>query len=637
MGQAHCCGARGAPGPAPGTPGSPGDRGHVAPGARVGLVGGGASRRPAPLGAFVSRRSPQLLLSDRAQVTRHQRTRDRHLLLLADAIAIATFKWGSTFLLKHRVPLSELWVLCGEDEAACGRAEQEEEEEEVFGLKCANTLILVWPSDLCVVTFRQSPGAPEPRLTRLTSLRLLVKAVGFHGPRGSLSARTVEALISAEAGPTQDPLLVPAAPAEGLCRSPADGPRKRKRLIRWPFARRRTSANGDGPGQPEAGLKSPLFGQPLARLCGEEESLPQPVQDLLAILYREGPATEGVFRKAASERARRDLKEALDKGAAVELESQPVHLLAVVLKDFLRSIPCTLLSAALYEKWMLALDRPSREGKIEELKEVADQLPRANVLLLRPLLAVLRHISQSAETNRMHSSNLAICVGPNMLSPGTDSTLPLQVQLEMNNKVTLLVEFLIDNCTAIFGEDLAFPGSPTAEECPEQPGSSAAHRGAAQEDAPAHHSPEPEAGCHPPTSERQQPSGRSPTGSRTHATCLSAPPLLPPRKNDRHRMGRSSSEPALSFQERSEGSSRHQKRSRSADSVGVGQQQLCLEHEALEKEPAVSPAQVSSGAPPQTSSRHSLESCLPASHGRSLTCLGPAAIPSRCWRATRTL
>nr|XP_009678664.1 PREDICTED: T-cell activation Rho GTPase-activating protein-like [Struthio camelus australis] len=378
-----------------------------------------------------------------------------------------------------------------------------------------------------------------------------------------------------------------------------DGPRKRKRLIRWPFARRRTSANGDGPGQPEAGLKSPLFGQPLARLCGGEESLPQPVQDLLAILYREGPATEGVFRKAASERARRDLKEALDKG-----ETQPVHLLAVVLKDFLRSIPCTLLSAALYEKWMLALDRPSREGKIEELKEVADQLPRANVLLLRPLLAV-----------------------------------------------TLLVEFLIDNCTAIFGEDLAFPGSPTAEECPEQPGSSAeglsklanrlllptAHRGAAQEDAPAHHSPEPEAGCHPPTSERQQPSGRSPTGSRTHATCLSAPPLLPPRKNDRHRMGRSSSEPALSFQERSEGSSRHQKRSRSADSVGVGQQQLCLEHEALEKEPAVSPAQVSSGAPPQTSSRHSLESCLPASHGRSLTCLGPAAIPSRCWRATRTL
>nr|XP_013808385.1 PREDICTED: T-cell activation Rho GTPase-activating protein-like [Apteryx mantelli mantelli] len=221
------------------------------------------------------------------------------------------------------------------------------------------------------------------------------------------------------------------------CRGPlecldADGTKKRKRLIpSW----RRTSANRDCPGQPGSGLKSPLFGQPLATLCGEEETLPQPVQDLLAILYREGPVTEGIFRKAANEKARRDLKEALNKGGTVDLDSKPVHLLAVVLKDFLHNIPPQLLSSALYEKWMLALEEPSREEKIEELKEVADQLPRPNVLLLKSLLAVLHRISQNAETNRMDSSNLAICVGPNMLSPGTDSTLPLEVQKEMNDKI----------------------------------------------------------------------------------------------------------------------------------------------------------------------------------------------------------
>lgn len=66
---------------------------------------------------------------------------------------------------------------------------------------------------------------------------------------------------------------------------------------------------------------------------------------------------------------------------------------------------------------------------------VADKLPRPNLILLKLLLSLLRHISQNAKTNRMDSSNLAICIGPNMLSPGTDSALPLEVQKEMNDKV----------------------------------------------------------------------------------------------------------------------------------------------------------------------------------------------------------
>ncbi|XP_009473416.1 PREDICTED: T-cell activation Rho GTPase-activating protein-like, partial [Nipponia nippon] len=103
--------------------------------------------------------------------------------------------------------------------------------------------------------------------------------------------------------------------------------------------------------------------------------------------------------------------------------------------DFLRNIPSKLLSADLYEKWMQALEKPSKQEQIEELKEVAEKLPRPNLVLLKHLLSLLHHISQNAETNRMDSSNLAICVGPNMLSPETDNALPLEVQKEMNDKV----------------------------------------------------------------------------------------------------------------------------------------------------------------------------------------------------------
>lgn len=67
---------------------------------------------------------------------------------------------------------------------------------------------------------------------------------------------------------------------------------------------------------------------------------------------------------------------------------------------------------------------------------VADKLPRPNLVLLKQLLSVLNRISQNADTSRMDANNLAICVGPNMLSPGTGSTLPLEVQKEMNDKVS---------------------------------------------------------------------------------------------------------------------------------------------------------------------------------------------------------
>ncbi|XP_068792564.1 T-cell activation Rho GTPase-activating protein-like [Struthio camelus] len=267
---------------------------------------------------------------------------------------------------------------------------------------------------------------------------------------------------------------------------------------------------------------------------------------------------------------------------------------------------------------------------------VADQLPRANLLLLKPLLAVLHRISQNAGTSRMGASNLAICVGPNMLSPGTDSTLPLEVQKEINDKVTVLVEFLIENCTAIFGDDVAYPCSPLAEEAPEHTGSPTAHPGTAQQDAAAHHSPEPEAACGPATAELQQPRGRSPSRRRTCATCISALPL-PPLKNLLGTMPRRRSEPTLSFPDSSEGSGRHRERTSSVDNVAVQEQQPSLGKEALGNPPAPWPAPLAAGSTPPTSSSCSPESCCPACQGPCRKLLGGAANPASCWRAMRTM
>ncbi|XP_052535317.1 T-cell activation Rho GTPase-activating protein isoform X2 [Tympanuchus pallidicinctus] len=422
----------------------------------------------------------------------------------------------------------------------------------------------------------------------------------------TLNAGNMESLIErpSEADAKKCPLLGPADTEDRLCQL-ADGTKKRKKVISWPFALRRTSTSGDSPGQLDSGLKITLFGQPLAIICGEDDMLPQPVQDLLTILYMKGPSTEGIFRKAANEKARKELKEDLNKGGNVDLESKTVHLLAVVLKDFLRNIPSKLLSDDLYDKWMLALEKPSKQEKIEELKEVADKLPRPNLVLLKQLLSVLHRISQNADISRMDANNLAICVGPNMLSPGTGSTLPLEVQKEMNDKVTVLVEFLIENNSEIFGEDILWPVSTLAVESPEHIDSSTERLCATHQNDSAYDSPDPEAECC--TSELEQPKGRSTGLSRRYAACVSATSLTI-CKNDINTMDRRYSEPDLSFQDRFESKIRKQKLNKSEDSFPVQQKQLGLENEVLDKRLAILPSQLSSDSLSKTSSSCSLES-----------------------------
>ncbi|XP_064908671.1 bargin-like [Columba livia] len=211
--------------------------------------------------------------------------------------------------------------------------------------------------------------------------------------------------------------------------------RSQRRWLPWRFARPGTSAAAEAQGPSPSAHTGVLFGRPLAALCSQEGALPQPIQDLLALLHEQGPSTEGIFRLAASERASRDIREALDTGAQVHLASQPVHVLAVILKDFLRKIPSKLLHSELYQQWMDALQKTSRQERLAGLKEVAGKLPEANLLLLRTLLSLLHKISTNVPVTKMTARNLAICVGPNLLSPPEEDTLALDVLMQVTGKV----------------------------------------------------------------------------------------------------------------------------------------------------------------------------------------------------------
>ncbi|NXF71892.1 TAGAP protein, partial [Sclerurus mexicanus] len=172
-------------------------------------------------------------------------------------------------------------------------------------------------------------------------------------------------------------------------------------------------------------------------------------------------------------------------------------------------------------------------------------------------------------------------------------------------QVTVLVEFLINNCSEILEEDIAFPVCALAEESLEHTDSSTEQLCAAHQNDSAYDSPDPEAEGSPCTSEMEQPKERNATVSRRHPTHISASSLTSFR-HDISTMDRRYSESDLSFHNRLDGTIRKQKLNKSEDSFPVQQKQLGLE--ALEKLLAVLPSKLSTDSLPKTSSSCSLES-----------------------------
>lgn len=200
----------------------------------------------------------------------------------------------------------------------------------------------------------------------------------------------------------------------------------------------------------EADTKPQLFGQPLSKICPDDCSLPKPVTEMLVLLRKRGPSTEGVFRKPCNNKNMKDIREQLNSGLEVDMEGQPVVLLVGLLKCFLKELPNSLLVAEHYDNWMTALANEDTEQRALEVTKMVDRLPGANKLLLQHLVCVLHHIVKSADINKMDANNLAVCIAPTLLQ--LDDT-PPDKQKETIDKVTELTQFLIEHAE-VLGENI---------------------------------------------------------------------------------------------------------------------------------------------------------------------------------------
>uniref|UniRef100_A0A1A8QAE3 T-cell activation RhoGTPase activating protein n=2 Tax=Nothobranchius pienaari TaxID=704102 RepID=A0A1A8QAE3_9TELE len=388
-----------------------------------------------------------LLLDECVQVTEGAKTRERHLFLFSDVLIFTKLKSTASYRLKHRVNLEDVWLYGFEEE-------QQEDEEGVSGnvVDLRLTLVLAWDVTVCLVCF----CSPDGKGRWLETLHSKIKKAKV---RTSCISSPPDVLMKVLSGsitnktPTgggMEQLIV--LPLEGDAKVPAlmkqlNNPEESQTQAtetKWNVVRKIKFRKGSTNKicQSDKDTRTQLFGQPLCKICTDDHSLPKPITDLLVLLRKHGPSTEGVFRKPCNSRLMKNVREQLDSGSEVDFDGQPVNLLVGLLKCFLKELPGSLLRSELYNRWIMALEHEDSQQRVLEITNVVDDLPGLNKLLLQHLICVLHHILERSDINKMDASNLAVCIGPTLLQ--LDDT-PLDGQREKMQKVTELTQFLIEN------------------------------------------------------------------------------------------------------------------------------------------------------------------------------------------------
>ncbi|XP_032817008.2 rho GTPase-activating protein 17 isoform X1 [Petromyzon marinus] len=209
--------------------------------------------------------------------------------------------------------------------------------------------------------------------------------------------------------------------------------------------------------QQDKWTEKPSFGVALEehlQVSGREIAFP--IECCVTMLLESGMQEEGLFRIAPAASRLKKLKAALDCGAVEtqEYASDP-HATAGALKSYLRELPEPLMTFSLYEEWIQASNSQDPDKRLQALKNVCNQLPKANYDNLRYLVKFFSKLSEHQDENKMTASNMAIVLGPNMLwSPNEASMTDMMTTVSLHTGG--IIEPIIQNANWFFPGELDF-------------------------------------------------------------------------------------------------------------------------------------------------------------------------------------
>lgn len=250
-----------------------------------------------------------------------------------------------------------------------------------------------------------------------------------------------------ESGTPQGRVLTAAEQLDQLNRE------KKKGLVKS-FLSKRLGFGGVGKGSVEeaATSSSPpptpigeLYRRPLDELYVDGH-LPKPLEHMISRLYYDGPQAVGLFRKSANARVCRQVRERLDAGQDVDFVELPVLAVGAILKEFLRLLPDSVMTLALYDDMVACNAIHLQNQRLEKVHKVLARLPESSRYLLGALMPVFVQICKEENSNNMTASNVGICIGQSMMWPRTTEDI-------LKNDVPPFIEYMILNFKSLFGDE----------------------------------------------------------------------------------------------------------------------------------------------------------------------------------------
>ncbi|XP_060048783.1 rho GTPase-activating protein 19 isoform X2 [Erinaceus europaeus] len=194
--------------------------------------------------------------------------------------------------------------------------------------------------------------------------------------------------------------------------------------------------------------KGVIFGSPLT-----EEGIAQ-IYQLIEYLHK-NLRVEGLFRVPGNSVRQQILRDALNSGTDIDLESGEFHSndVATLLKMFLGELPEPLLTHKHFHAHLKIADLmkfddkgnktnvPDKERQIEALQLLFLILPPPNRNLLKLLLDLLYQTAKKQDKNKMSAYNLALMFAPHVLWPKNVTANDLQENItKLNNGMAFMIK-----------------------------------------------------------------------------------------------------------------------------------------------------------------------------------------------------
>lgn len=176
-------------------------------------------------------------------------------------------------------------------------------------------------------------------------------------------------------------------------------------------------------------------------------------------LIERGLTEEGLLRVGCAGSKLRRLRSAIDAKMfhdVLPIEYDNVHVMAGLLKSYLRDLPEPLLTYRKYNDFVEAVNKPTEKHRKTGILKTINELPRENYWNLRYLMKFLSILSQNHTQNKMSTQNIAIVMSPNLLWPQNQNDSDYAQKVSVTSTSNTIVELLISDWDFFFDGDVNF-------------------------------------------------------------------------------------------------------------------------------------------------------------------------------------